>query len=67
MGATRQIGDITFHVPCPSIWDAKWPPVSVIFVGEGWRICHPSGQPMHRRPFPTRREAIDLIIRSIKK
>jgi len=36
MATTRQIDDFIFHVPCPSIWDAEWPPVSIIFVGNGW-------------------------------
>ena len=67
MATTRQVGDIIFHVPCPSIWDAEWPPVSVIFVGNGWRICHPSGRPMHRKPFTSLNEAIGLITRSVQK
>ena len=67
MATTRQIDDFTFYISTPSIWDAEWPPISVIFNGNGWMICHPDGTPIHRKPFTSLNEAIGLITRSVQK
>ncbi len=65
MPAVREVDGVKFLVYSPAIWDVVWPPVSIIFVGDGWMICH-NDKPMHLKPFATQRAAIDIINRSVR-
>jgi hypothetical protein len=67
MSATRRVRGITFVVHSPSIWQALWPPVYVIYTSHGWGITSASGEPLHTRPFPDLIEAINIISRSVEK
>lgn len=66
MGTPRTILGISFCVHAPSIWQALWPPLYIIYTSEGWVITEASGKPMHVKPFISLIEAIAIIHRSVK-